>query len=161
MCAASRSTRFRVPQFWIWHCIKTFLKFSQSVVTKSSRKGSRLGFQLLNLSRRAVDYKLRNYPISCCNHTACDLQWYNQLVASQPASLVFQLFADVFQRSPARVWHRGHAITIFNIQVAATLRTQSLAFGGAYLLYWQRQQHLLFQHIFQQQPFALIVPDLS
>ncbi len=52
-------------------------------------------------------------------------------------------------------------MTFFNVQIAAALRTQSLAIFAAQGPYRRGQQHLLPQSIFQQQPFALIIADLS
>src|SRR6202012_1874350 len=80
---------------------------------------------------------------------------------AQNLFLAFQLLANIFQSSPARIWHGAHAITAFHIQVPAALRTQPFAVGAAKLPWRQRQQYLLFQNIFQQQTFALVIANLS
>lgn len=73
--------------------------------------------------------------------------------------LVFQLLADIFQGSPARVTHGNYAITTFHIQVPPALWAQALTFRAANLLQRKCQQDLLFQHVFQQNALALIVTD--
>ncbi len=52
-------------------------------------------------------------------------------------------------------------ITLLDIQIAAALRTQSLAIFAAQGPHRRGQQHLFPQSIFQQQTFALIISDLG
>src|SRR5215469_12789252 len=65
------------------------------------------------------------------------------------------------QRRPPGILHLGRARTLFLIQILAALRTQSLAILAARDLQRQGQQQLLAQYILKQQPFALIIADLS
>ena len=74
---------------------------------------------------------------------------------------MLQAAADVLQRRPARILDFRRAGALFLIQILATLRAQALASFAAGYFQWQRQQHLLAQHIFQQDSFALIIADLS
>ena len=69
--------------------------------------------------------------------------------------------ADFFQSRPAWIFERSRAGTLFLIQILAALRAQSLAVRAARNLQRQSQQHLLAQHIFQQDSLALIIADLG
>jgi hypothetical protein len=74
---------------------------------------------------------------------------------------VFQPAPYILQRRPPRIFHFGGAGTLFLIQIFAALGTQSFAVFAARNLQRERQQHLLTQYIFEQQPITLIVTDLG
>src|SRR5947209_18072935 len=75
------------------------------------------------------------------------------------ARLSFQLLANIFQCCPAWIAQGLHAIAALHVEVAAAMGAKSFALPAANLLYRQCQQYLLFQHVFQQQTFTLIVTD--
>src|SRR5258708_17402544 len=75
--------------------------------------------------------------------------------------LLIQLVSYLFQRRPSWILDFVHARALNLVQVLAAVRTQAFADLAANRLQWQRQQHLLAQRVFQQQPFALVVSDLG
>src|SRR6266436_8667320 len=72
----------------------------------------------------------------------------------------FQFLAQVAQRRPSGIGNAGSAIAALDVQVAAAMRTQSLAVRAAKQFHRQRQQYLLFEGIFQQQTLTLIITNL-
>jgi len=61
----------------------------------------------------------------------------------QSCGSVIQFAANIFERRPARIFHRFLAIALFNIQVLAAVRTKALTVIAADRLQGQRQQNLL------------------
>src|SRR5579872_6476004 len=75
--------------------------------------------------------------------------------------LLFQYFFNIFEGAPARIRIWLRACTVLVIQIPATARTQSLALVAANHLDRHRQQYLLAQNVFQQQPVALVIADIG
>src|SRR3954467_8380437 len=74
---------------------------------------------------------------------------------------LLQLAFDTFQGGPAWIADLRLAFAGTLVQILAALRAQALAIFAAQHLCRQRQQDLLFQHIFQLNAITLVKTDLS
>src|SRR5712671_7302422 len=118
----------------------------------------RLGQKVVRPSGAGPALRMPSFWVRHSNTPRCRLS--GRIISGLSAlwKLLFlePVLLEARERGHSRVRRVGLTAALFMVQVRAAIRAQSPAVALAYHLQRQRQQHLLFDHVRQEESFSIV-----